>query len=236
MRTEIVFPSLWILFAVLLWCVVQFPLNLPIVPVLSAACAAAVVVSIGLTAINLSRTQPERSFLRETRWWWVCSLLSLLVVAPLIPGYFEVLGKKKNEAVKENMRLVQSYVEQFAQDHKGIYPSNIEDFKSYFPGGSPPLVTGKPLINPFSPQSEWPVLGEVKDVSAARKTPPSGMGEGTIEYSPLSNGAGTTNGYAIRGGGYGQRAIGPRYLNVPSDGTLVLSNLQARVEPESSLK
>jgi hypothetical protein len=113
--------------------------------------------------------------------------------------------KAKTIAVKANMRTVQNAAEKYSTDHTFMYPTQIDDdFKCYFPEGDPAAKkAGKAPLNPFTGTAEWPVLGSVKDLSAARAEMPVELGKGVIEYSPLDGG----KSYAIRGGAENGKAV-----------------------------
>ena len=114
-------------------------------------------------------------------------------------------GEAKNLAVRANMKNTQAAAEAYFKDHTYMYPKEIDDeFKSYFPGGD--VASKKPgnaFINPFTGQVEWPVLGSVTSVQAARSGPTKPLNKGVIEYSPIDGG----KSYAIRGGGWDDKEI-----------------------------
>lgn len=113
--------------------------------------------------------------------------------------------KAKVIAVRVNMRMVQQAAEAYAQDHTYLYPTQIDDdFKSHFENGNPSArLPGIAPINPFTGQSEWPVLGQQADLLEARSAAPTALKSGVIEYSPLNDG----KSYAIRAGDESNLAI-----------------------------
>jgi hypothetical protein len=137
-------------------------------------------------------------------------------------GLVEAQHKAREASVRANMRTVQIAAESYASDHGGKYPTEVdENFKSYFPGGSyggSAATAGKPPINPYDYQKEWPVIGHVTDVAASRHDPSATLEKGTIEYSPIGGPPATT--YAIRGGGGDGKVIGAHDPSM----ALVLSN------------
>ena len=113
--------------------------------------------------------------------------------------------KARAAAVKANMRTVQIAAESYSTDNGGAYPKAIDDqFKSYFPGGGSDGKTPAPdgLSNPFDNKKEWPTMGTITDLKAAREKPVS-IPAGTIQYSLLPSG----DSYAIIGGAKGDQEV-----------------------------
>ncbi len=129
--------------------------------------------------------------------------------------------KAKTIVVRANMKAVQNAAEKYSKDHIYLYPTKIDDeFKYYFSGGDPTAKkVGQAPTNPFTGTAEWPVLGNVSDLSVSRSAAPEALAAGTIEYSPLNNG----KSYAIRGGGEDGKAIASDNAAAAGTGTMVLS-------------
>lgn len=136
-----------------------------------------------------------------------------------MPGFAKARQVADSTAVKRNMREVMVAAEGYAVDHEGRYPTNLEVFKSYFPGGGG-AKEGTPPTNPFTDKPEWPVLGTIKDVAAARAETPGVMKKGEIEYSPIFDSEHHAMSYAIRGGDESGHAV----AGSGGEGTMVLSN------------
>ncbi len=127
-------------------------------------------------------------------------------------------GDIKDEAVRANMRTVQLAAESYAIEHDGLFPKAIDnDFKSFMPGGEYSKAAADGPANPFTTKKEWPAVGTITDVKAARSAAPPALEMGKIEYSCIDNG----KGYAIIGGGHDGKALPGK----GEDKTLVLSNL-----------
>jgi hypothetical protein len=127
--------------------------------------------------------------------------------------------RAKTIAVRANMVEVQKAAEKYFKDHTYMYPTTIDaDFKSYFEGGDPASKkAGKPPINPFTGNPEFPVLGTITDLAQARLATPFDVPKGVIQYSPLENG----KSYGIVGGADTGKAIHSE--DAAQMGTLVLS-------------
>lgn len=125
----------------------------------------------------------------------------------------------KDEAVKANMRTVQLAAESYAIEHDGLFPKLIDnDFKSFMPGGEHLKAAADGPANPFTTKKEWPAVGTITDVKAAREAAPPKLEMGKIEYSCIDNG----KAYAIIGGGHDGKALPGKD---EKNKTLVLSNL-----------
>lgn len=110
-----------------------------------------------------------------------------------------------------------------------MYPTQIDDdFKSYFEGGDPASKkAGTPPINPFTGTPEWPVLGTITNLAAARQQIPIELQKGVIEYCALDGG----KSYGIRGGADSGKAISSE--DAAHMGTLVLSREDYNKPPAS---
>jgi len=128
-------------------------------------------------------------------------------------------GRAKTIGVRANMVVVQEAAEKYFKDHTYMYPVTLDDdFKSYFPGGdSAAKKPGKPPINPFTGEAEWPVVGTITDLAQARSATPPAMKKGQLEYSAIDGG----KNYGIRGGADTEKAIHSE--DAAQMGTLVLS-------------
>lgn len=141
-----------------------------------------------------------------------------IVAAIAIPNFISAQQRAYSNVVKGNMRQTQIAVESYAQDHEQTYPSTVDDFKSYFPGGVPNQKDGQAPINPCTKKPEWPIMGSLTSVQQARTLPPEMLGKGVVEYSVIVS-DGKANAYAIRGGdGRGMT------LRAYENTSLVLSN------------
>lgn len=141
-----------------------------------------------------------------------------IIAAIVLPNFIAAQQKAKNAMVKANMRSAQIAAESYAMDKGGGYPEEIDTaFESYYPGGVPQTLAGLAPTNPYTSKKEWPVMGMVLDVDAARNAEPGPMAKGVVEYSVIVDG-GPVN-YAIRGGGGNGNALSGLETK-----TLVLSN------------
>jgi len=144
-----------------------------------------------------------------------------ILAAIALPNFIGAQEKARNSSVKANMHTAQIAVESYAVDHNGMYPKAINtEFKSYYPGGTTPSTAGQPPTNPFTSQSEWPIVGHVSDVISSRKTASGTLGEGVVEYSVIFTGNHQPTSYAIRGGGKNNHVIS----GINPETALVLSN------------
>ncbi len=127
--------------------------------------------------------------------------------------------RAKTLVVRSNLLEVQKAAEKYFKDHTYMYPTAIDDdFKSYFDGGDPATKKpGKPPINPFTGNPEFPVLGTITDLDQARQAPPGDLKRGVIEYSALENG----KSYGIRGGDEKDKALHSE--DAAQTGTLIIS-------------
>lgn len=154
----------------------------------------------------------------------VTAMLSLLY-AMSVPNFIALSNRAKNAAVVHNMHTTQTAVELAGVDTGGVFPADIDDaVKSYFPQGGHDGITPAPagLPNPFTNVKEWPTVGALPDLTAARDSAPVDViGEGILEYSPLYDDpdAALATSYAIRGGGVAGKVLG----SMPGH-TLVLSS------------
>ena len=125
--------------------------------------------------------------------------------------------KAKTLVVRSNMKKVQLAAEKYFGEHSYRYPTAIDDdFKSYFKASDDEgNESSNSLTNPFTGTEEWPVLGSVTDLEAARQQQPEALKRGTLEYSPIEGG----KSYAIRGGAENDLAIADEEKGT----TLVLS-------------
>lgn len=148
-----------------------------------------------------------------------------ILAAIALSNFIAAQNKAREAAVKGNMRTAQIAVEMYATGAGGVYPTQVDDFKPYYPSGScttgASAIPGNPPPNPFTNTAEWPVLGSVSNVQTTRAAPPTAVGpRGTIEYSPIDSGSAGASAYAIRGAGKNGTALGGTAPNT----TLVLSN------------
>ena len=147
-----------------------------------------------------------------------------IVAAISLPNFVGAQAKAKEASVKANMRSLQIVAESYAIDHAGNYPTKIDtEVKSYYPNGSndgKTRIEGSAPVNPFTSVREWPVLGKVTDLDAARADVNAKVPEGTVRYSAIYSGNHEPLSYAIMGGGKEGHVI----LNTKKDGALVLSN------------
>lgn len=106
-------------------------------------------------------------------------------------------NRARESLLKANMRSVELAVESYAIDAGGNYPKAIDALlKSYFPHGSngQPETAGEAPENPYTMKKEFPVLGHVTSVAAARQDTSQTLAPGCIQYSLMGN-----NKYAIIG-------------------------------------
>jgi hypothetical protein len=145
-----------------------------------------------------------------------------IVAAIALPNFIGAQNKAKEASVKANMRTAQIAAETYAVAHDGLYPTSVDkSFKAYFPGGNAEKnLEGRPPVNPFTGEPEWPVAGDITDVEAARKAEPSTLRAGAVEYSVIMDEQQQPVAYAIRGGAKGDTAI----AGTSGSATLVLSN------------
>ncbi len=127
--------------------------------------------------------------------------------------------RAKTIVVRSNLNEVQKAAEKYFKDHTYMYPTAIDDdFKSYFEGGDPATKKpGKPPINPFTGNPEFPVLGTITDLAQARQAPPGDLKRGVIEYNALEGG----KSYGIRGGDEKDKALHSE--DAAQAGTLIIS-------------
>lgn len=133
------------------------------------------------------------------------------------------LEESRDVEVRDTMRRVQVAAERYAANHgEDKYPTEINDsFKSYFPGGGDddihPAAFGP--VNVFTGKNEFPSLGKIVDVHAARFGSRQHIEAGHILYCPLNNG----KAYAILGGAHDHKAL----LDEKNPGQiLIFSNLE----------
>lgn len=96
-------------------------------------------------------------------------------------------------ATKGNMRNLQIAVENYANDHRGTYPSSLAVLRS---------LLDRPPTNAVTGVGDWPIFGSITSVETARQglgdpNPLGAISPGAVEYSAIDYGAS----YAIRGGG-----------------------------------
>jgi hypothetical protein len=99
--------------------------------------------------------------------------------------------------LRSNMRSVQLAAMAYYNDH-AHYPLAVDDqFKSYFPGGTPgKAATKQPFLNPYTSEIQWPLLGNRMDLQSLKSTAPPDLSPGIIEYSVFDSG----KHFAIMGG------------------------------------
>lgn len=122
-------------------------------------------------------------------------------------GQVLILTHDPVESAKANMKVLQWSAESYAEHHMGKFPKEInDDFKLFFPGGDfRTHRSGRPLLNPFTGQKQWPVSGSIDDIARARKSAPSKLAPGLLEYSCVAGGrlyairCGAANGKAMSG-------------------------------------
>lgn len=128
-------------------------------------------------------------------------VMSGILLAILLNNFTKAQTKAKNSVVKSNMQTVQAAIEAYAKDHGGKYPLSIDELlKTYFPGGEPKKSPGEALLNPFTRQKEWPVMGDLKSVSATKMGDLLPTAPGSIQYSCICDEAAQPTAYAITGG------------------------------------
>ncbi len=161
------------------------------------------------------------------------TLIELLVVVVIIgilaaialPNFIAAQDKAREAAVKANMRTAQIAVEMYATNAGGTYPTQIDEFKPYYPHGSystgSTAMPGNPPNNPFTNTPEWPILGSISNVLTVRSSVPTTVGAaGSVEYSPIDVESGGALSYAVRGAGKNNYAL----VGTAPGTTLVLSN------------
>lgn len=128
-----------------------------------------------------------------------------IIAAIALPNFIGAQSKAKTAAIRGNMRTAQIAAESFAVDSNGLYPTQFDArFKSYFPGGSNGTNNpqpGSPCSNPITGEPEWPIMGAVRDINAARNDSSAQLGKGVVEYSVIFDKQNQPSSYAIRGGG-----------------------------------
>jgi type II secretory pathway pseudopilin PulG len=127
-------------------------------------------------------------------------LATIGILAAIVLPSFGAREMARNSRVKSNMRSAQVAVESYATDFQGLYPLSVDSkFKAYYPC-SAQTQKGSAPINPFTGKPEWPIMGKISDVKAARMSDvlPQ-LGPGVIEYSVIMDSHGRPFSYAIRG-------------------------------------
>jgi hypothetical protein len=126
-----------------------------------------------------------------------------------------VLTKDPVTITIANMRFMQIILSRYSQDHQFLFPRTMDaEFKSYFPGGNRQTgASGKPPINPYTGQREWPLATKFMDSKLARRQPPGPLAPGKLEYASSP----TRTRYIVRGGGPNGRALAGPDVN----GTLI---------------
>lgn len=151
-------------------------------------------------------------------------IITIILAAVVLPGFFGAEDKTREAAVKFNMRLVQRACESYATDSGGTYPldANSAKFQCYFPGGNADQehpAGGKWPVNPYTNLPESIKPGNVTDIQATRSKPPVYLGSaGSIYYNVIDHADPTA--YAIQGAGKTGMALAGPIAN----STLVLSN------------
>lgn len=154
---------------------------------------------------------------------WLCVISATALVLIFLPGLIGSRSKAADNAVRQNMNQFEKILQEYALHHEGSYPPRInDDIKSFYPNGSPQSnAPGRPPLNPYTWREEWPLPGKLTNVDDARKETGSRLMKGSIEYSPIPDTKGRILGYAIRGGGRGDKALTPTAID--ATGTLVLA-------------
>ncbi len=141
-----------------------------------------------------------------------------------VPNFIAMSVRAKRAGVIHNMHTTQTAAELAGVDGGGTFPVGVDDqLKSYFPHGGNDGTTPAPegSINPFTNIPEFPILGNISDVDAARNAAPADvLAEGAVEYSGIMDDpdSGVADQYAIRGA-----AAGGKIISNSSSTTLVLS-------------
>lgn len=124
-----------------------------------------------------------------------------IIAAIALPNFIGAQDKAREASVKANMRTAQIASEQYAVDHKGLYPVNLEELQPYYPGGDSNSNPGHASVNPFTNESEWPVVKSFIQVSQASELDkPHNVGIGTVEYTPVKDEKEQCTAYIICGG------------------------------------
>lgn len=154
---------------------------------------------------------------------FVVLVIIIILAGVAWPSFTNANDKVREAAVKANMHTVQMAAEAYANDSGGKYPETITDaFKGYFAGGPADGTSAgqaKGPTNPYSKLPEWPVLGKITDLKAARSSAPTMIGSaGQLEYTPIGTPPDIVD-FAVRGADKNGRALAGSEPN----STLILS-------------
>jgi len=118
--------------------------------------------------------------------------------SPTAPVPVKVVANndQSEEAIRQEMKLLQAVVKKYGHEHSGKYPTALDaTFKKYFANITIDGVkVARPFTNPFTRKPEWFEVKPVEDlgqISAMNSIP-----KGKVWYCPLTNG----NDYAIIAG------------------------------------
>jgi type II secretory pathway pseudopilin PulG len=123
---------------------------------------------------------------------FVLVLIIALFVGVALPYFFNAQDAQTEATVKANMKIAQMAAESYAGDNGGIYPPTATDpgYGSYFPGGNRSVknpTAGNYPVNPFTNAAQAPIPGNVTDVTKARTSAPTRLGQaGAIYYNPIA--------------------------------------------------
>ncbi len=144
---------------------------------------------------------------------WVF-LLGLVLYAQFAPTFKDRLNGQlmfKRSRVLSNMQDWHKAALDYAEAHQGFFPKKSAELRNYFHQAN--------SVNPFTNEPQWPIEGNIKSVSVARKRTGEFIGKGVIEYSVIFDSLGFPSSFAIRGGDEDGKAISDR-----QGGTFVFSN------------
>lgn len=161
----------------------------------------------------------------------VMAVIVLILVAVVLPRFFDTENRIRQFTVEENMKIVQMAVRAYALNNNDTYPLKADDpgFKSFFPGGncsSQKPSGGNYPVNPFTHMAEAPVQGNVVDIKRDRQLESADLGgsrmAGKISYNAIiPTGEKNAIGYAIEGIDQDGRAV----IEPHTHKLYVLSNL-----------
>ncbi len=181
-------------------------------------------------------TNPNHSYPNKKSGFTIIEVLVMVIIifilaAIVFPRFVDFEDFTRQATVKENMKIVQKAAQDYAAANGGDYPAAPDDptFKCFFPGGNGNRLKpqgGNYPENPYTHNSEAPLLGKVADVKVIRQLPPGDLGgsrmAGKLFYNALAMiGQTKTIGYAIQGADKNGHA----FAATPPNLTHVLSNL-----------
>jgi hypothetical protein len=130
-----------------------------------------------------------------------------------VKGLVDVMQTQGNDQrVYSNMCALENAVVDYSSQHGGQFPPVINNFmndslaKQFNKNSSLFFKRFDPdhgIVNPYTNNAEWPKLGSMDDVTAARNGNPPAIPPGSLEYCY----GGSQNSYVIMGGGRDGKAL-----------------------------